>query len=306
MSSEGRIIVITGPTASGKTEIARRLLDLFPNSLVFISCDSRKVYKFMDIGTAKPPIELRPHYRLIDIRMPDEPYSAQEFAIDAEREIERALEGGKIPIVIGGTILYLKALFEGFFESSPIEPSIRDELKQRLEREGVSSLYRELQKVDAETAEKVHPNDWFRIIRALEVYYQFGKPISELRRESRRPPKFKPLYFFNDMPRPQLYERINRRVDRMISLGFVDEVKSLIERGYDLRYPSMNTLGYRELYLYLNGKMDLETAIRLTKKRTRTFARRQFYFSRSLKGIRYVPPELMLESVVSEIRGRVN
>ncbi len=300
MSGFPEIIVLTGPTASGKTAIARRLLERFPE-LTLISCDSRKVYRFMDIGTAKPPPELRQHYRLIDIRMPDETYSAQDFALDAEREIKKALESGSIPLVVGGTILYLKALFEGFFESPPIEESIREKLRERLEREGTAALYDELQKIDPETAAKVHPNDWFRIIRALEVFYQTGKPISVVRRENQRQPMFRPVYFFNAMPRPQLYERINRRVDVMMERGFLDEVRNLMEMGYDLSLPSMNTLGYRELYLHLQGKMYLETAVRLTKKRTRTFARRQFYFSRSLKGIRYVPPEEIFDALVAAI-----
>ncbi len=299
MSDRRSIPVITGPTASGKTALARKLLDRFPE-LVFISSDSRKVYKLMDIGTAKPPPELRPFYRIIDIRMPDQTYSAQEFAVDAEREAMQAIENGKMPVIVGGTILYLKALFEGFFESPPIDQSIREELRERLERAGTRKLYEELARIDPETAAKVHPNDWFRIIRALEVYYQTGKPISKLRKESRRQPLFRPIYIFNNMPRPELYERINRRFDRMMELGFLDEVRKLMEAGYDLRYPSMNTVGYRELFLHLQGKIDLETAIRLAKKRTRTFARRQFYFSRSLKGIRYVPPDEMFD-VVSKI-----
>lgn len=282
-----KVIVITGATAVGKTEIARILLEICPE-LVFISCDSRKVYRFMDIGTAKPPTDLRPHYRLIDIRTPDKTYSAQEFAIDAEREIEIALQENKFPIVIGGTVLYLKALFEGFFESPPIDPEIRAELEEELRRKGSVALHEELKKVDPETAAKVHPHDWIRITRALEVYRQFGKPISQLRRESRRQPKFEPNYFFVHLPRIELYERINRRVDRMMELGFLDEVKKLLEMGYDLRYPSMNTLGYRELALHLQGRMSLETAVRLTKKRTRIFARRQIRFARQLRDIKFV------------------
>ncbi len=302
MSHTDKIIVVTGPTASGKTEIVAKLLSIFHDKLIFISSDSRKIYRFMDIGTAKPPSEIRKFYRLIDIRRPDELYSAQDFALDAEREIQRALDYGKIPIVVGGTILYLKALFEGFFESPPIDQKIKEDLQKRLESQGVAKLYEELKAVDAETAERVHPNDWFRIIRALEVYYQTGKPISMLRKESRRMPKFKPIYFFNDIPRPELYERINRRVDRMIEMGFVDEVRKLMEMGFDLRLPSMNTIGYRELYLYLRGEMDFETAVRLTKKHTRTFARRQFYFSRSLEGINYIPRPLMLERLTEVVR----
>ncbi len=294
-----KVLTIIGPTASGKTSIAASLLEKH-GRVVLISCDSRKVYRYLDIGTAKPPPELRKHYRLIDIRDPSETYSAQDFARDAEREIKTALRSGQIPVVVGGTTLYYKALFEGFFSAPPVDLSLRRKLLERMEREGIEKLHEELKKVDPATAEKVHKRDWIRITRALEVYYQTGKPISVLRKEAKIIPAFEPLYLGVLRDRKDLYRRIEERVDRMIEAGLVEETKWLLDRGYSPDLPSLNTIGYREIIEHLQGKISLEQAVRLIKKRTKIFSRKQLYFMRNLKPEpQWLSPDEVLERALA-------
>jgi len=296
-----RVLAIIGPTASGKTSIAASLLEKH-GRIVLISCDSRKVYRYLDIGTAKPPPELRKHYRLVDIRDPSETYSAQDFARDAEREIKIALRSGQIPVVVGGTTLYYKALFEGFFSAPPVNLTLRRELLERMEREGIEKLYEELRKVDPATAEKVHKRDWIRITRALEVYYQTGKPISILRKEAKIIPAFEPFYLGVLRGRRDLYRRIEERVDRMIEAGLVEETKWLLDQGYSPDLPSLNTIGYREIIEHLHGRISLEEAVRLIKKRTKIFSRKQLYFMRNLKpGPQWLSPDEVLKKALAHI-----
>jgi len=294
-----KVLAIIGPTASGKTSIAARILENRGN-VVLISCDSRKVYRHMDIGTAKPPPELRKHYRLVDIRDPSETYSAQDFARDAEREIKTALRSGLFPVVVGGTTLYYQALFEGFFSAPPVDLSLRRKLLERMERESIEKLYEELQEVDPVTAEKVHKRDWIRITRALEVYHQTGKPISVLRKEAKIIPAFEPVYLGVLRDREELYRRIEERVDRMIEAGLVEETKWLLEQGYSPDLPALNTIGYREIIEYLQGKIELGEAVRLIKKRTKIFSRKQLYFMRNLKPQpQWLPPDEVLKRALA-------
>ncbi len=274
-----KILAIVGPTASGKTAFALRLAERFRIRL--ISVDSRKIYRKMDIGTAKPPPEKRSLFRLIDILEPSERFSAAEFARRAEEEARRALDEGLVPVMVGGTVLYYKAFFEGLFEAPDPDPALRQALLERVKEEGSPALWRELARVDPEAARKIHPNDWVRITRALEVYYQTGVPISELRKRKPRRP-FQPFYVTLPVDRQTLYERINARVDRMMKEGLLKETERLLEE-YGPQAPGLLTIGYRELALYLLGKIKrLEVAVNLIKKRTRQFARRQIYFMRSL------------------------
>ncbi len=278
-----KVLAIVGPTASGKTAFALRLAERFPVRIV--SVDSRKVYKKMDIGTAKPPPEKRGLFRLIDILEPSQRYSAAQFARDAEREVKKALEEGLVPVMVGGTVLYYKAFFEGLFEAPEPDPALRQALLEQVEKEGSAALWRELARVDPEAAGKIHPNDWVRITRALEVYYQTGVPISQLRKKKPHRP-FEPLYVSIPVDRKTLYEKINARVDRMMKERLLEETRRLLEE-FGSQAPGLLTIGYRELVLYLMGKIkSLEIAVNLIKKRTRQFARRQIYFMRSLGEIK--------------------
>ncbi len=286
-----KIPVIFGPTASGKTAIAEELLKRHPE-IQFIVADSRKIYKYMDIGTNKPPFHLRKHFSLIDIRDPDEYFSAADFSREAEKEIRKALSSGKVPVIVGGTVLYLKALFEGLFEAPPIDREIRQMLREKLKTEGIRKLYQKLKEVDPETAGRVHPNDWFRILRALEVFYQTGSPISRLQKRTVKKNPYVPLYLGVFRSRENLYRRINMRFDLWMEQGFLDEVKRLLALGYDLSFPALNTIGYKELILYLQSELTLEKAVQIAKRRTRILARRQIYFSRSLKPpVKWIPVE---------------
>jgi tRNA dimethylallyltransferase len=285
-----KILSLLGPTAVGKTALVSSLIEKKEN-LIFISCDSRKVYRYMDIGTAKPPPPLRKFFSLIDIRNPDETYSAQDFARDAESIIGEKLKEGKIPIVVGGTALYFKALFTGLFEAPPLDPDIRRRILEELEEIGSPKLHKKLMEVDPETARRLHPNDWIRITRALEVYEQTGIPMSILRKKRKIKPKFSPLYIGIIRRREELYERINSRVDHMISEGLVEETKKILEMGFSPSLPSLNTIGYREIILHLRGQIPLRDAVRLIKKRTRIFARKQLYFFRHLGEIKWLPAD---------------
>lgn len=277
-----KIPVIFGPTASGKSKLANILLEEFSN-IHFIVADSRKIYRYMDIGTNKPPENLRKYFSMLDIRDPDEHFSAADFARIAEKEIKEILLTGKIPVIIGGTVLYLKALFEGLFESPPIDGKIRENLRERLKSEGIRKLFEELKNVDPEAAQRIHPNDWFRILRALEVYYQTGKTITHWQKEKTTIKSgFEPVYFGLYRTRENLYQRINQRFDKMMEAGFLDEVKRLLAMGYSPDLPSLNTIGYKELIQYLLNEISLERAVLISKRRTRILARRQIYFSRSL------------------------
>ncbi len=304
MSGENKVIVILGQTASGKKRIAERLLEQH-EEIVFISADSRKIYKFMDIGTDKPQGKLKEHFVLLDIKHPCEKYSAEEFRHDAEREIKKAYNDGRIPVVIGGTPLYLLALFEGFFEHEKDE-RVREMLDNRLKTEGVSALYRELQDVDPKRAEKINPNDAYRIKRALEVYYTTGIPMSELM-EKRKPPLFSPIYIGIKWDRKVLYERINNRVDRMIEKGLLEEVKALLRMGIDENCPGMKTIGYRELVEYLKEKNSFEEAVRKIKINTRVYARRQEYFMRHFRDVEWYKQDLYIEYIIlKNVEGLLN
>ncbi len=277
------IPAIVGPTASGKGALALSLAEKYPVTLV--SVDSRKIYIGMDIGTGKPPPDIRRKFCLLmDILTPDQTYSAQDFAQDAEKAITGVLEKGRIPILVGGTILYFRALFEGLFPAPPVDRKLRRKLMARIKREGAPTLHAELAAVDPVSAERIHPNDWVRIERALEVYHLTGKPMSELWAE-RRQPRFRPLYITLPVERETLYARIDQRVDRMMDAGLLEEVRGLV-KTYGASAPGLRAIGYQELVKHILGEIGLDEAVALIKKNTRTYARRQTYFMRRIGEIR--------------------
>jgi len=282
------ITVILGPTASGKTTFAIQYAK--ENNGEIISADSMQVYRGMDIGTAKPAFEERqgiPHH-LIDIRNPDEEWTVSDFVNEASRLTKEIKSRGKLPLIVGGTGLYLWAFLEGF--SFPITPADK-ELRAKLEKEPLAELYLRLQKVDPKASEKIHANDQKRIIRALEVYGLTGKPISEL--QNKGEPETKRLGSGHkiiglNMPRENLYERINQRVDNMLQKGLIDEVKSLLAKGYERPLPSLQALGYKEVIDHLDGKYDHDEMVRILKQKTRNFARRQLTWFRRFKDVEWI------------------
>ena len=284
------VIVITGPTASGKTSLS---IDLAISlNTVIISADSRQIYKLMDICTAKPDQnELnRVKHHLIDFLDPKEEYSAGKFADDANKIIKQMQKLELIPIVCGGSAFYIKALFDGLFEEkSESNPEIRTKLNKDFDENGIFHLQELLRQVDPKSHSKIELDNPHRVIRALEYYYSTGEPISEAH-TNRNPDKseFQPIYFAIDYPREELYDRINTRCVQMWNNGLVNEYKSLINLGYDKNLNSLNTVGYKESRDYLDGIYSEEEALEEFKKNTRRFAKRQLTWFRKNKEINWL------------------
>ena len=230
--SAPRVYFLIGPTAVGKTELSLELASRFSADIV--SADSRQVYRFMDIGTAKPTPEERSRvaHHFIDIRDPDQPYSAGEFGREARRCIADLLRRGRGVWVVGGSGFYLQALVSGLFAPQVSDPQIKEKWRQAIREQGREAVYAYLQRVDPETHDRLHINDTQRIVRALEVYELSGRPISHFRSGEEQPADFTPLYIGLDRPRSSLYQRIESRVDRMLEDGLLEEVRSLQERGW--------------------------------------------------------------------------
>ena len=284
-------LCITGPTACGKTDLALALAEEFP--LEVISMDSAMVYRGMDIGTAKPSRQIMadvPHH-LVDILAPTATYSAGRFAADARDAVEQIRARGRLPLLVGGTLLYLRAFRDGLAVLPRADPGIRRRLDREAELSGWESLYNRLEKVDAVAASRISPADRQRIQRALEVYELTGEPISALQSregvESGTPVKAVALV---PADRSRLSERIEQRFDSMVAAGFVDEVKALRARDdLDPAMPSMRTIGYRQIWSYLDGDFEWpETRLRALAA-TRQFAKRQLTWLRSDAATRQVP-----------------
>lgn len=288
MASLHDILVIVGPTASGKTAVGIELAQRLNGEI--ISADARQIYRFMDIGTAKPTAEERSAMRhhLIDFVNPDEDYSAGQFAEDASAVIGDILCRGKTPIVVGGAGLYIRALLDGF---SPM-PKIPAEIRARLKSEGRESLpelYKRLCEVDPEWAAKIQPTDTQRILRGLEVFETSGKPLSEHQKVPPTPPiRHTASYFGLHWEREALYERINARACLMFENGLIEEAASLRDRGYTPTLNALNAFGYREIFQYLDGKTTLDRALADLQQGTRRYAKRQMTFFRKNERIQWV------------------
>lgn len=271
------LIVLTGPTAAGKTELSIALAKKLNGAI--ISADSMQVYKYMNIGSAKiRPEEMQgiSHY-LVDVLDPREEFHVARFQQMAKEALEEIYRNGQLPIVVGGTGFYIQALLKDIdFDESSGELPCRKELEETARREGGAVLYERLKQVDPESAEAIHPNNVKRVIRALEFYQETGQPISLHNKEQKeKQPPYTYAYFVLNDDRARLYERIDRRVDRMVEQGLVEEVRWLKEHGYDRSLVSMQGLGYKELFPYLDGTCSLEEAVEIIKRDTRHFAKRQ-------------------------------
>lgn len=285
------LLAIVGPTAVGKTEIAIEVAQKL-NSVEIISADSLQVYRYMNIGTAKPTLEQRQSVRhhLIDIIDPDEEFSVADYQRMALKTIENIHSSGKVPILVGGTGLYVKAVTDEYaFSMQGKNFATRKKLKEKAERQGVTLLYDELKKIDPESASKIHPNDLRRIIRALEVYYSTGETISDqLKKTNERSSSFNLLIIGLFMKRDELYERINHRVDLMLKEGFLEEVEDLLARNYSATLKSMQGLGYKHLASFLRKEISFEEAKRTLKRDTRRFAKRQLTWFKGDHRIRWL------------------
>lgn len=286
-----KLIVILGPTAVGKSEVALALAEAMQAEI--INADSQQVYRSMDVGTGKPTKEQRGRIRhhLIDVVDPDEEFNAARFRSLAVKALENIHSRGKRAIVCGGTGLYIKALTQGLFAGPSQDPTVRERLGRELESGGLRSLYERLAQADPVAVSRIHPHDRQRIIRALEVYELTGKAISDWQREHAfKESPFETVKIGLDRDRCELYGMIDRRCERMIRDGLVDEVRGLIARGYGLDLKALQSVGYRHAGLFLTGAMRLNEAVTLMKRDTRRLAKRQLTWFRADKEIHWFHP----------------
>ena len=283
------LLVLCGPTAVGKTELALLIAERFGCEI--ISVDSMQVYRYMDIGTAKPTVAERnrsKHY-LIDIVDPDENYTLGSFIRDAEAAVQKILTHEKIPLLAGGTGLYFKGFLNGVFaENQIIEAkgqregkreisSLRHSLRKRLQEEGNATLHRELEQLDPGSAARIHQNDTQRLLRGLEIYYSTGIPWSQhLAIQAKRPHRYRTCKIGLTRPRKELYDRINKRVQYMVEQGLLSEARKLLARGYDKNLKSMQSIGYRHMINFIENNWSWEKALELLARDTRHYAKRQY------------------------------
>ncbi len=287
----GPVLVLVGPTAIGKTALALEIADRFGCEI--ISVDSMQVYRYMDIGTAKPDAaELRRvRHHLIDIVLPDDPYNAARFVTDALAAMADIFSRGRIPLLTGGTGLYLSALTRGLFDAVPVRAGMRDRLRQRLEQEGREALFAELVRVDPATAKRIHVNDTQRLLRALEIYHTTGRPWSTLLEQQQQAQQG--VHFSSILQicltcgRERLYRRIGERAGQMLERGLVEEVEGLLTMGFSAELPSMQAIGYRHVNRYLAGEWNLEQTRDILIRDTRRYAKRQLTWFRKNPELRW-------------------
>ena len=287
-----KVIVICGPTGVGKTSVALELAKTFNGEI--INADSMQIYRHMDIGTAKPTTSEQAliFHHMINIVNLDDHFDAAKYAKKACQVILKLHEKGITPFVVGGTGLYIKALLHGLFKAGASDPNIRKRLQEEAKLHGTGFLYKRLSQCDPEAAKGLHPNDTFRIIRALEVYKLTDKPISEHQHGHGfvdRP--FNAIKIGLEMGREVLYERINQRVDAMIEAGFIDEVKKLLGMGYSADLKSMQSIGYRHIVDYIKGSISWDETVRTLKRDTRRYAKRQLTWFKADSEIVWIIPE---------------
>ena len=281
---KNKVIVICGPTASGKTALSIELAKQIHGEIV--SCDSMQIYKDMNIGTAKPtPEEMQgiKHY-LIGYVSPEERYSVSDYKSEAKKTIKEIIEKGKMPIVVGGTGLYLDSLiYEIEYQDIKLDEAYRQKLEQEVEEKGLEELYEKAKQIDAKAMEKISPNDKKRILRVLEIYHTTGKTKTEQEIESRKKEvEYDYKVYALNWDRQKLYDRINKRVDMMMEQGLIEEVKQILKK-YDTFPTAMQGLGYKEVVEYIEGKVTKEEMIEKIKMETRRYAKRQLTWFRKNK-----------------------
>ena len=292
---KSRLLVLSGPTASGKTVTAVALARRLPVEIV--NADSMQVYRGMDIGTAKPTAAERgdvPHH-LIDVADPDEDYNAGRFVAEGEAAIRGILARGRFPLLAGGTGMYIRALRKGL-DPLPADPAVRKLLDRRWEEEGGAALHAELKRIDPRAAGAIHPADRVRVVRALEIATVAGRPPSALRVSWGGAGRYRVLFLALDPGREAMYARIDRRVDAMFRIGFVDEVRGLLARGYGPDLKSMGALGYRHVAAHLMRGIPLAETVAAMKRDTRRYAKRQMTWLLHEPEVRWIPGDFPVES----------
>ena len=303
-----KVIVICGPTASGKTSLSIEVAKKIDGEI--ISCDSMQIYKEMNIGTAKPTVEEMqgiPHY-MLDFVLPSERYSVADFKEAATDRIEDILKREKVPIIVGGTGLYVDALTKNItYPEIEIDLEYRKQLEELIKENGLESLYEEAKKIDEKAMQTINKNDKKRIMRVLEIYHQTGKTKTQLESESRlTPPPYEYIVFAINMEREKLYERINKRVDIMIDQGLIEEVEALTKK-YEEFPTAMQGLGYKEVVSYLKKEITKEEMIEKLKMETRRYAKRQLTWFRKDENIKWIdglaPLEQNIQCILEEYSG---
>lgn len=298
-----KIVTICGPTGVGKTAFAIKLAKRFGGEIV--GADSMQIYRQMDIGTAKPTDEEKAavHHHMVDIVDPDEDFDAAAYGRRAHQVVQQLMADRMPAFVVGGTGLYVKALVYGLFKGRTSNHEVRTRLKTRLEEEGAVALHASLKEKDPTAAKRIHPNDAYRIQRALEVIETTGRSISDLHDAHRfQKARYQTLEIGLALPREQLYARIDRRVDQMIMAGLLDEVRGLLARGYDPNLKSMQSLGYRHMVGFLQGGTTWEEALRTLKRDHRRYAKRQFTWFKAVPEMNWLAPDQV--ETAAEMVGR--
>ena len=303
-----QVIVVTGPTCSGKTRLSLELAEKLNTEI--ISADSRQVYKYLDIGTAKQsPSELKKvKHHFVSSLEPDADFNVSNFENEALAVIGRLHSENKVPIVVGGSGLYIKALIDGIFNTADTDNDFRTRLMDERKKYGNEYIYKKLEEVDSVSASRMLPQNYKRVIRALEVLHLTGKPIWQLQKEYKRDVKIQFHQYGLEWDRDKLYKNIENRVDVMFEEGLVEEVKSVLAKGYSKDLNALNTVGYKEIISFLEGEITLKRASELIKRNTRRFAKRQLtWFKRDerIKWIKIDSPDnlkIAAEQIVSEIK----
>ncbi len=293
--------MICGPTGVGKTSFAVALARRF--SAEIVGADSMQIFREMNIGTAKPSADEQaavPHH-MVDVADPREGFDAVAYAFQARQAITRIDTAGKLTLVVGGTGLYIKALLHGLTQGAPSSPDVRARLQRDMAQSGSGAMHQRLSAVDPESADRIHPNDSYRIIRALEVLEITGHTISELHKDHRfSQAAYDTLQLGLKLPRDQLYARIDQRVDMMLAAGLEDEVRRLLKQGYAPSLKSMQALGYRHMVDYIQGRMTWDEAIRTLKRDHRRYAKRQLTWFNAVVGIQWLAPH-QIDQAADEI-----
>ena len=308
-TSQKPVVVLVGPTAIGKSRVGLQVAKALGTEV--LTADSTQVYRGMDIGTDKPSQLERqevPH-RLIDLVNPDESFNAGEYRRYAVAEIQRLHLEHRIPLVVGGTGLYIRALLRGLWSGPPVNWTLRRELEKEAQQQGLAALYQELGEVDPLIAQRVHPNDCVKVLRALEIYRQTGLSASQVHQEHGfQEHPFSALLLGLNMDREGLYRRIDDRVHVEIDKGLVEETRRLLAQGYSRNLTSMKSLGFRQMAGFLEGEYDFEEAIRRLKRDTRHFAKRQMTWFRKESNIEWleVSPDETLTKITDRVLDRID
>ncbi len=284
-----KIVAVAGPTASGKTALSIEIAKRYNGEIV--SCDSMQIYKYMDIGTAKPSLNEQsgiPHYMIDEIE-PNENFSVVEYVNRAREYIDDILNRGKLPVLVGGTGLYLDSIINNTkFSDAESDEEYRNELYALAEEKGNEAVHKLLEEIDEKSAEKIHQNNLRRVIRALEIYKTTGKTMTQVNAESVQEPVYDALIIGIDMDRNLLYDRINKRVDIMMKQGLLEEVKEILKMGIKENTTAMQAIGYKELIEHLEGNVSLDEAVEKIKQESRRYAKRQLTWFRRNDKIKWL------------------